>query len=101
MTDDSRRASAYDKFLDLPRRCLGQLIDEVEPLRHLEVRQLGPRELSKLLLGRRLTGLQHDKGAWRLAPAFVREANHRHLLYGGMTEQATLDIDRRRVFRDA
>ncbi len=65
------------------------------------MRQLRPRKFSKLLLGRRLTGFQHDKGAGRLPPAFVRKADHRHLLHGGMVQQTSLDLDRRDVFATA
>src|ERR1700737_2200513 len=92
LMDDGRGAPAQDELLDLAGRGLGELLDEVEPLRHLEMRQVRAGEFSKLLRGCGLTGFEYDESGRRLTPALVRKADHRHLLHGGMTQQASFDL---------
>src|SRR5438445_9620508 len=86
LPDDRRRPSAQDELLDLAGRRLGELFDEVEPLGDFEVGEPGSRKASKLRLGRGLTGLEDEEGTGRLAPALVREADHRHFLDRGMAK---------------
>src|SRR5487761_108203 len=56
--------------LDLSSRGGGDLVDDVELLGHLVIRQALTRERDQLLLGHRL--LQHDRGDHLLAPRWVR-----------------------------
>src|ERR1700733_14117568 len=69
--------------------------------RHLVVGDLVAAELAHLLRGQRLAGAQSDPGTQLLAVAFVRHAEHLHILDLGVAIQELLDLARVHVLAAA
>ena len=55
---------------------------------------------SSLFIGARAL-LENNEGVRRFAPALMRQADDRHFLHGGMTQQHAFDLDRGDVFAAA
>ena len=65
------------------------------------MRDVRPRKLAQLaLIGARALP-ENNEGVRRLAPALMRQANNRHLLHCGVSQENTFDFDRGDVFAAA
>src|SRR6266567_7689089 len=70
-------------------------------MRRFEVSEVGPRKFAQLsLIGARALP-ENNEGVRRLAPALMRQANDRHLLHCGVSQEHTFDFDRGDVFSAA
>src|SRR4029077_4854781 len=98
---DRTLSRSQDVFLDLSCRGLGKFFDKGDTVRRLEMRDVRPRKLAQLaLIGTRALP-ENNEGVRRLAPALMRQANNRHLLHCGVSQEHTFDLDRGDVFSAA
>src|SRR5438552_8267730 len=90
---DRTLSRAQDVFLNLASRRLGKFIDEGDAVRRLEMGDVRPRKLAQLVLIGVRALPENNEGVRRLAPALMRQANNRHLLLCGVSQENTFYFD--------
>ena len=77
----------------MPVARLGKFIDEGGAVRRLEMREVGPCKLAQLaFIGARALP-QNNEGVRCFAPALMRQANNRHFLHCGVSQENAFDLD--------
>src|SRR5215208_5389167 len=79
---------------ELADRRFGDLVDELEAVAQLPLRELGRDVLAQLLPRRRLALLEHDDGERALLPLLVRHRDYRRLGDGGVAHDRVLERHR-------
>ena len=93
LRSDIRAAAPQNIFLDLPGGGFGQSGEESEALRDFEMRQMIPRKLPQLSVGRGCARFEDHKGMRRFAPLLVGHTHDRDFLNGRMPQQQSFNFN--------
>src|SRR5262245_12297278 len=91
-------AIPQDVFLDLPGRCLRELLHEFDPARTLESCKPLAAVRVQAFRSRCGFGFKYDKRLRHFAETIVRAGNNCNFQNGGMSVDHALNLERRNIF---